>query len=112
MVEVVVADEFRAWYEALTVEEQQSVQRLVGMLETDGVALGYPYSSALLGTEHPIRELRIQHQGRPYRVLYAFDPLRQAVLLIGADKTGRDRFYEEIVPVAEQIWERYLRETR
>jgi hypothetical protein len=105
MVEVVVSDEFRDWYEALSIEEQRAV-------ETDGVALGYPYSSALVGTKHPIRELRLQHQGRPYRVLYAFDPLRQAVLLIGADKTGRDRFYEELVPVAERLWERYLRETR
>ncbi len=112
MVEVVVTDEFRGWYEALTLEEQQAGQRLVGMLETDGVALGYPHSSALVGTDHPIRELRVQHQGRPYRVFYAFDPLRQAVLLIGADKTGRDRFYEELIPLAERLWERYLRETR
>jgi hypothetical protein len=38
-----------------------------------------------------MRELRIQHEGRPYRVLYAFDPRRTAILLIGGDKTGNDR---------------------
>jgi hypothetical protein len=41
-----------------------------------------------------MRELRVQHQGRPYRVLYAFDPRRAAILLIGGDKTGNDRWYE------------------
>jgi len=42
------------------------------------------------------------------RVLYALDPLRRAVLLLGGDKTGDDRFYERFVPHAEQIWTKYL----
>lgn len=42
------------------------------------------------------------------RVFYAFDPLRRAVLLLGGDKTGDDRFYETFVPRAEQIWAEYL----
>jgi hypothetical protein len=41
-----------------------------------------------------MKELRIQHSGRPYRVLFAFDPRRCAILLIGGDKTGNDRWYE------------------
>jgi hypothetical protein len=41
-------------------------------------------------------------------VFYAFDPERQAVLLLGGDKTGHDRLYEQNVPRAEAIWERYL----
>jgi hypothetical protein len=57
-----------------------------------------------------MRELRIQHQGRPYRVLYAFDPRRSAMLLIGGDKTGNHRWYEEFVPLADAIYERHLRE--
>ena len=55
-----------------------------------------------------MRELRIQHQGRPYRVLSAFDPRRNAVLLIGGDKTGDARWYETFVPVADQLCEEYL----
>ncbi len=74
------------------------------------MALGYPYSSAIESSRCGLRELRIQHQGRPYRVLYAFDPERRAMLLPGGDKTGRDRFYEEYVPAAGAIWERYLAE--
>lgn len=57
-----------------------------------------------------MRELRIQHAGRPYRVLYAFDPRRTAFLLIGGDKTGNNRWYEEFVPRADAIYEQHLRE--
>jgi hypothetical protein len=57
-----------------------------------------------------LRELRVQHEGRPYRVLYAFDPARKAVLLLGGDKGGDDRFYEQAIPRAEALWERYLAE--
>jgi hypothetical protein len=45
-----------------------------------------------------MRELRIQHKGRPFRVLYAFDPVRRALLLIGGDKTGNDRWYDKAIP--------------
>jgi hypothetical protein len=45
------------------------------------------------------------------RVFYVFDPRRNAVLLIGGDKTGRPRFYREMAPLAEQIFEEYLAET-
>jgi hypothetical protein len=55
-----------------------------------------------------MRELRVQHRGRPYRVLYAFDPRRVAILLIGGDKTGHDRWYEQFVPVADHLYDRHL----
>jgi hypothetical protein len=57
-----------------------------------------------------MRELRIQHEGRPYRVLYAFDPARQAVLLIGGDKTGNAQWYERFVPIADRIYDEHLSE--
>jgi hypothetical protein len=108
--EVVVTDEFRSWYEALSAEEQESMFRVVTLLELRGVSLAYPYSSAIESSRHGLRELRVQHQGRPYRVLYAFDPDRKAVLLLGGDKGGNDRFYEQAVPRADSLWERYLGE--
>lgn len=55
-----------------------------------------------------MRELRIQHHGRPYRVLYAFDPRRSAVLLIGGDKTGDNRWYKRFVPKADTLYDEYL----
>jgi hypothetical protein len=57
-----------------------------------------------------MKELRTQHLGRPYRTLFAFDPRRVAILLIGGDKTGNDRWYEELVPRADQIYAKHLQE--
>ena len=48
--------------------------------------------------------------GTRYRVFYCFDPRRSAILLIGGDKTGHDRFYEEMVPRADAIYDRHLEE--
>jgi hypothetical protein len=55
-----------------------------------------------------MKELRIRHSGRPYRVLFAFDPRRCAILLIGGDKTGNDRWYEEFVPIADELFDEHL----
>ena len=57
-----------------------------------------------------MRELRIQHQGRPYRILYVFDPRRTAILLIGGDKTGHKRWYASFIPVADDLYDQHLRE--
>lgn len=54
----------------------------------------------------------MQHGGRPYRVLYAFDPRRCALLLLGGDKTGQDRWYEVHVPVAEKLYDEHLETLR
>jgi hypothetical protein len=110
--EVEVTDEFRAWYEEeLSQSEQRSVTRVVEMLERAGPTLLYPHSSGVAGSRFShMRELRIQHEGRPYRVLYAFDPRRSALLLLGGDKTGDDRWYERMVPKADALYERHLRQ--
>ena len=55
-----------------------------------------------------MRELRVQHRGRPYRVLYAFDPRRIALLLIGGDKTGDDDWYKRVVPLADRLYDEHL----
>ena len=59
-----------------------------------------------------MRELRTQHLGRPYRTLYTFDPLRNAILLIGEDKTGDDRWYDVNVPIDECLDDEHLEEPR
>ncbi|HZD75918.1 MAG TPA: type II toxin-antitoxin system RelE/ParE family toxin, partial [Acidobacteriaceae bacterium] len=58
-----------------------------------------------------MKELRVQHDGHPYRILFIFDPKRNAVLLIGGDKTGNNRWYDEFVPKADAIYISYLNET-
>ncbi|MFP6655677.1 MAG: type II toxin-antitoxin system RelE/ParE family toxin [Myxococcota bacterium] len=109
MTEVEYSNEFEIWWEALTEPEQESVAYSVGLLKAKGTALGYPHSSKIEGSKHAhMRELRVQPQGRPYRVFYAFDPLRKAMLLIAGDKTGDDRFYEKMIPVADKLYDEHL----
>ena len=110
MAEVVATDEFREWYEGLDDTDGEAVTFSVELLAECGVALGHPHSSAIKGTKSALRELRAQSAGKPLRVLYAFDPLRQAVLLLGGEKSAGNRFYEVAVPRAEKIWQQYLAE--
>jgi hypothetical protein len=72
-------DEFREWWNNLSLGEQESVRHIVEILSRYGLTLGFPYSSGVSGSRFSrMRELRIQHEGRPYRVLYAFDPNQDA----------------------------------
>ncbi len=73
----------------------------------------FPYSSGVNRSRHGrMRELRVQSAGRPIRILYAMDPRRTSILLIGGDKTGNRRFYEEYVPIADRLYDEYLEELR
>lgn len=102
-------DEFGEWWDCLAEGEQESVRATVKLLGDYGPTLPFPHSSGVKGSRHDhMRELRIQHAGRPFRVLYAFDPRRCAILLIGGDKTGNDRWYEEHVPVADRLYDEHL----
>jgi hypothetical protein len=109
-VDVVHTDEFGQWWDALSEDEQEDVARVVELLRGAGVLLKFPHSSALEGTKHPLRELRPRQGASPLRVVYAFDPHRDAVLLLGGDKGSDARFYERIIPRAERIWREYLAE--
>lgn len=103
-------DEFEAWWVGLDEPEQDDIAATVGLLAEKGPSLPFPYSSGIEGSKHEhMRELRIQHAGEPYRVLYAFDPRRSAILLIGGNKTGNDRWYAEYVPKADQLYDEHIR---
>jgi hypothetical protein len=103
--------EFGRWWDGLSPAEQKSVDFTVTLLQELGPTLRMPHSSGIETSRHAhMRELRIQHEGRPYRILYAFDPRRTAILLIGGDKTGNARWYAEFVPLADAIYDRHLRE--
>lgn len=111
--DVEYTNEFEEWWSRLSEDEQESVDASVHLLEDRGPQLGFPHSSGVAGSKHGhMRELRIQHRGSPYRVLYAFDPRRAAVLLVGGDKTGNDRWYEEYVPQADKLYDVHLDELR
>ena len=111
--EVEYTDEFEEWWLTLTEEEQISVAATVQLLEKRGPQLPFPHSSGINGSKHThLRELRTQHEGRPYRTLYAFDPRRAAILLLGGDKTGDDQWYEKNIPVADRLYDEHLNELK
>ena len=111
--DVEYTDEFEEWWNGISEDEQDSVAAKVELLERLGPQLPHPHSSGIQGSRHShMRELRIQHQGEPYRVLYAFDPRRMAVLLIGGCKGGDDRWYDKMVPVADNLYDEHLKEIR
>jgi hypothetical protein len=87
--ELEFSGEFGEWWDGLNAAEQKSVDFGVSLLQELGPALRMPHSSGIATSRHThMRELRVQHEGRPYRVLYAFDPRRVALPLIGGDKTA------------------------
>ena len=107
------ADEFGAWWDGLTESEQIDVRAGVSLLRRFGPTPGRPHVDSVASSKHAkMKELRIQHRGRPYRVLFAFDPRRTAILLIGGNKTGKGRWYEEFVPVADRLCEEHLETLR
>lgn len=106
-------NEFFAWWQTLNSDEQESLLASVGLLEEYGPQLGRPHADVIAGAKHSqLKELRTQHQGRPYRTFFAFDPRRTAILLIGGDKTGDEQFYNRMIPVADRLFDVYLDELR
>lgn len=106
-------DEFGAWWETLSDPEREEITAVALLLEEHGPTLPFPYSSGIAKSRHPrMRELRIQVAGKPYRVLYAFNPLRTAILLIGGAKGGDDRWYDRFVPLAYDLYDAHLAELK
>jgi len=106
-------EEFEAWWNTLSTEEQDAVEFSVELLEKHGPALKYPHSSDVIISKHShMRELRSQYAGRPLRTLYAFDPRRTVILLIGGDKTGNNRWYDIYVPIADKLYDDYIEQIK
>jgi hypothetical protein len=111
--DVEYTDDFGRWWSGLSEGEQESLDASVRLLEERGPNLGFPHSSGINSSRHShMRELRTQHNGRPLRTLYAFDPRRSAILLIGGDKTGEARWYKVHVPIADGLYDEHLEQLR
>ena len=107
--EIEGTDEFEQWYGTLTAGQQRDVERVIAELEIDGPHLGRPYVDTVRESRHPrMKELRVQSGGRPLRIFFAFDPRRCAILLLGGDKTGDDRFYRRMIPIADRLFDQHL----
>jgi hypothetical protein len=107
--EVEVSDEFADWYRSLDEDESESVDTSVDTLAAYGPMLGRPDVDTLKGSRYSnLKELRVQHQGRPLRILFAFDPRRCAYLILGGDKTGDDDWYVSAIRRAETLYAQHL----
>lgn len=106
MWDVEYTDEFEAWWDTLGIEDQKDIAAAVQVLEARGPGLGHPLVDTLTGSRHAnMKELR----AGTIRVLFAFDPRRNAILLIGGDKRGRwQEFYERMIPLADDLFDEHL----
>lgn len=106
MWDVEFTDQFEAWWDTLSAEEQQSIDAAVRLLEQRGPGLGRPLVDSIEASRHAnMKELR----AGTIRVLFAFDPRRSAILLIGGDKRDRwQEFYEQAIPLADDLFDAHL----
>jgi len=87
------------------------VDAAVDKLIVYGPTLARPYADAPKSSAIPnLKELRVQHSGRPLRILFVFDPRRNAYLILGGDKTGKRNWYGDAIRRAESIYSQHLTE--
>jgi hypothetical protein len=107
--------EFEQWIASDLVDEaaREDIRATLLVLIELGPALGRPLADTLKGSRHRnMKELRVQSNGRPFRILYAFDPNRRAIALVGGNKQSGSRFYKRMIPLADRLFDRHLEELR
>ena len=105
------ADEFESEFAELTRPVQDELLAQTGLLERFGPQLGRPRVDTLNGSKHAnLKELRFDADGGVWRVAFAFDPRREAILLVAADKSGgsEKRFYKALIKQADARFDAHL----
>ena len=109
--EIIETTDYQEWEASLTQKQQEAIDERTEKLREIGPALGRPDVDRIHRSKlHNLKELRVSSRG-VIRILFIFDPNRQAVLLIGgfkSDENKWNKWYREFIPRAEQIYERYL----
>jgi hypothetical protein len=107
--DIEVTDQFAEWWDTLSFEDQQALKPPVDMLAQGGPGLGRPLVDTIKGSRHAnMKELR----AAMFRVLFAFDPKRTAILLIGGDKRNNwQDFYTQMIPLADDLFDEHLSES-
>ena len=105
-------DEFESWWLSLDDDTQAAIDAAVEVLEERGPGCGRPLVDTISSSRHAnMKELR-PPKGN-VRVLFAFDPRRAAILLIGGDKTNRwQEWYRAMIPAADRLYDQHLDELR
>jgi hypothetical protein len=106
--EVEYTDEFGVWWDTLSANQQNAVSAAVNALAERGPGLGRPLVDTIKGSRHAnMKELR--PPSGHLRVLFAFDPRRTAILLLGGDKTDQwQAWYSVAIPLADKLYDDYL----
>jgi len=100
---------FQAWFDGQGQGVQDAILAHLVLLAERGPQLGRPYVDTVEGSRFPnMKELRVQSKGDPLRCLFAFDPDRAAILLVGGSKRGDKRWYRANVPVADARFQPHL----
>lgn len=105
--DVYFSERFEKWLLQQDIKIQEDIMAYIGLLEKRGPQLSRPYADTIQGSQFPnMKELRVQSQGNPYRLFFAFNPQREAIILIADNKKGwKDQdFYKKWVPIADQIF--------
>lgn len=106
---VITTDLFNEWLVQQDESTQEKVLAALVVLQQQGPSLGRPLVDNVYDSKFTnMKELRIQHRGKPLRTFFAFDPLRQAIVLCIGDKGGKKRFYKEMLDIADQQYELHL----
>ena len=111
---VVLASEFEPELLALSAEVRIELLAQTRMIERFGPAAGRPRVDTLKGSKHAnMKELRFSSAGGEWRVAFAFDPKRKAILLVAGDKSGgsEKRFYRELIRKADERFDAHLART-
>ena len=115
---LVMTKQVRGWLHALRTGDPMTrrlVSQAIDQLLDEGPQLGRPLVDRIAGSRlHNLKELRPGSSGRSeVRILFVFDPVRNAVLLVAGDKSGRwDEWYCQAIPVAEALYDQYIKEQR
>lgn len=109
---VALADEFEAEFQALAEAVQDELLAKALLLQDSGPALSRPHADTLSGSRHAnMKELRFSAAGGVWRVAFAFDPARNAILLVAGDKAGvnEKRFYRRLIAKADTRYAAHLK---
>ena len=104
-------DAFDPEYDALPEPVQDELLAIMQLLATYGPQLGRPHADTLAGSRHAnMKELRFKAADGVWRVAFAFDPERQAILLVAGDKSGvaQKRFYKVLITTADKRFDDHL----
>lgn len=108
---VVFSEEFELEFDELPQDVQDAILARALLLEREGPSLGRPHADTLTGSKHAnMKELRFNAADGVWRIAFAFDPERQAILLVGGDKSGgsEKRFYRRLIARADERFDRHL----